>query len=117
MGALVKTEVVFRLEKEPNVYGNIFSQNCKIEIERTGGTIYLNYENRHDSVVGSFENLRIDNEVVLADIILFDESLKIKEIQDRIEYAIEGGIVKRSESGEVEHFKIKRVAVLMHNKF
>lgn len=110
----MKTELVFKLEKEPVGYGQVFSPNCKIKIEKTEGTTYLNYENRSERAVGYFKNLRQEGELLLAEVCLYEN---LKSIEDRIEYAIEGAVIKKNEAGEVESVRIYGVAALMHNKF
>lgn len=109
-----KTQLVFKLEQKPDGYGQVFSQNCKITIERTDGPLYLNYDKRQQRVMGFFNNLRQEGEAIIADIRLLDTMMPI---EDRLEYAIEGAISKRNEKDEAEEVKIKGVSALMHNKF
>lgn len=109
----MKTELVFKLEKEPNGFNQIFSPNCKIKINKPEGLLYLNYEHRPERVIGYYENLRQDGEVFLADIKLFDN---MKVIEHRFEYAIEGYIMKKNEQNEVESIEIKGVSALMYSE-
>lgn len=110
----MKTELVFKLEKEPAGFGQVFSPNCKVKIDNKDGQVYLNYEHRIERVVGSYTNLRQEGEVILADVEVFG---KLKGLEDRIEYAIEGSIIQKNEKGEVESIRIKGVGALMSNKF
>lgn len=110
----MKTELVFKLEKEPTGFGQVFAQNCKVKIKNTEGLLYLNYEKRPERVVGSYKNLRQEGEMILADVQLFE---KLRVIEDRIEYAIEGAISQKNDKGEVEAIEVKGVGALMDNKF
>lgn len=110
----MNTELVFKLEKHPVGYGQNFAPNCRVKIERTEGVMCLNYERRPDRAVGHFKNLRQEGEVILADVELFQN---YKILENRFEFAIEGGIIGRNDLGEVTSVAIKGVAVLMHNKF
>lgn len=110
----MKTELVFKLERQPAGYGQTFAPNCRVKIERTEGVMCLNYERRPDRAVGHFKNLRQEGELILADVELF-ENYRI--LENRFEFAIEGGIMVKNEYGEVTSVSIKGVAVLMHNKF
>ena len=107
----MKTELVFRLEKEPNGYRQIFSSKCKIKIVNTKGILYLDYNKRHP--VGSFENLRNSGELIIADIEIWQN---FKLLEDRFEYAIEGSITKKNKQNECEEVEIKSVAALMPPK-
>jgi hypothetical protein len=104
----VATELVFKLEKEPKGYKHSFAPNCKVNVPNTKGIVYLDYDRRH--AVGTFENLRTDGEVVTADITIFE---KMKVIEERFEYAIEGDIIKTNDDQMVEEVSIKGVAVTM----
>lgn len=110
----MKTELVFKLEKEPSGYGKVFAPNCQVKIARTEGLMFLNYENRTERAMGHFKNLRQEGELILADVELFEN---VKNLEDRFEYAIDGAILKKNENEEVLSVTIKGVAVLMHNKF
>jgi len=110
----MKTEIVFKLEKNPDGFNQTFSPNCKVNISSPDGVLYLNYEKRAERVVGFYKNLRQEGEVILADVELHNQ---VKLVEDRIEYAIEGSIVKKNENNEVEEVNVKGVGALMHNKF
>ena len=94
----MKTQLVFKLEKEPKGFGQVFTQDCDIKIKNTEGLLYLNYEKRSERVVGSYKNLRKDGENILADVELFE---KLRVIEDRIDYSIEGAISRKNDKGEV----------------
>ena len=106
----MKTELVFKLEKEPKGFGQVFAQNCNVKIKNTYGLLYLNYEKRAERVVGSYKNLRQEGELILADVELFE---KLRVIENRLEYAIEGAISRKNEKGEVEAIEIRGVGALM----
>lgn len=110
----MKNQKVFKLEQQPDGFGQTFSPNCEITIEKTEGQLYLNYENRNERIVGHYKNLRREGEVFLADIDLFDH---MKPIEGRLEFSIEGSVLKKNEKGEAESVVIKRAAALMPNKF
>ena len=104
----MKTELIFKIEKEPVGYGQQFSPNCKIHISRDKGILYLDYQRRHP--VGSFQNLRTNGDLVLADIEIFQN---FKDIEYRFEYAIDGAIVKKNEKNECEEVEIHSITALM----
>lgn len=108
-----KTQLVFKLEKEPNGFNQVFAPNCEVKIKNTEGLLYLNYEKRAERVVGLYKNLRQEGEAILADVML-NESLS--PIEFRFDYAIEGAISKRNDKGEVESVEVLGVGVLMDNK-
>jgi hypothetical protein len=101
------------MEKNPDGYGQTFAQNCKVKIERTEGQLYLNYEKRAERIVGHFTNLRQEGELILADISLLPHAASV---ESRLEYAIEGGIVSKNESNEVDSLNVKGVSAVMHFK-
>lgn len=110
----MKTELVFKLEKEPKGFGQVFTQDCDIKIKKTEGIFYLNYEKRSERAVGSYKNLRKEGENILADVELFE---KLLVIENRIDYAIEGAISLKNSKGEVEAIEIHGVGALMDNRF
>ena len=107
----MKTELVFKLEKEPKGYGQRFVPGCKVTVKNTKGIMYLDYSNRHP--VGTFENLRCDGEQVLADVELFE---KFRNLEHRFEYAISGSVKEKNNDGECNEVQIEAVAVLMPAK-
>lgn len=108
-----KTQLVFKLEKEPVGFGQVFTQNCEVKIKRTDGPLYLNYEKRAERIVGSYKNLRQEGEMILADIQL---AKSLAPIENRFEYAIEGAVIKKNNNGEVESIEISGVGAIMENK-
>ena len=110
----MKTELVFKLEKEPTGFGQVFAQNCKFKIKNTDGLLYLNYEKRPERVVGFYKNLKQEGEVFVADIRLHEQ---VQAVENRLEYAIEGSILAKNEKGEVESVEITGLGALMDNKF
>lgn len=109
----MKTELVFKLEKEPDGYRQVFAQNCKFSIKNSDGLLYLNYEKRQERVVGFYKNLKQDGEVFVADIILHEQ---VQSVEHRLEYVIEGKILKKDNKGEVESVEITGLGALMDNK-
>ena len=110
----MKTELVFKLEKEPAGFGQVFAQNCKFKVKNTDGLLYLNYEKRPERVVGFYKNLKQEGEVFVADIRLHEQ---VQAVENRLEYAIEGKIVSKNDKGEVESIEITGLGALMDNKF
>ena len=110
----METKLVFKLEKEPAGFGQVFAQNCDVKIKNTEGLLYLNYEKRSERVVGSYKNLRKDGENILADVEIFE---KLRVIESRINYAIEGAISRKNDKGEVEAIEVQGVGALMDNRF
>jgi len=110
----METKLVFKLEKEPAGFGQVFAQNCDVKIKNTEGLLYLNYEKRAERVVGSYKNLRKEGENILADVELFE---KLRVIENRIDYSIEGAISQKNEKGEIEAIEVRGVGALMDNKF
>lgn len=108
-----KTQLVFKLEKEPNGFNQVFAPNCEVKIKNTDGVLYLNYEKRAERVVGSYKNLRQEGEMILADVQLIES---LTSIEDRIEYAIEGAVIKKNDNGEAESIEVRGVGALMENK-
>ena len=106
----MKTELVFKLEREPQGYGVIFSPNCKINIVNTKGVLYLDYNKRHP--VGMFENLRQQGELLMADVEIFEN---VQSVEHRFEYAIQGD-AKRNENDECIQAEIYSVSALMPSK-
>jgi hypothetical protein len=109
----MKTKLVFKLERSPEGFGQIFSPNCNIEIINNKGFVYLNYEKRNSRIMGHFDNLRKEGEVIVADITLFERHIPIEH---RLEYAIEGFIVSKNDK-EVTSLKISGIGALMDSKF
>jgi hypothetical protein len=109
-----KTELVFKLEKNPEGFSQVLAQNCEVKIKNSEGLLYLNYEHRPERVVGSYKNLRQEGELILADVRLIES---LTPIEDRIEFSIEGSVLKKNEAGEAEAIEVKGVGALMHNKF
>lgn len=107
----MKTQLVFKLEKQPQDYNQMFAPNCKVNISNTKGIIYLDYDRRH--AVGAFENLQTNGEIVTADITIFE---KMKIIEHRFEYSIEGDIVKKNDDQLIEEISITGVAVTMPSR-
>jgi hypothetical protein len=110
----MSTELVFKLEKNPEGFDYTFASDCKIEIRNTEGNLYLNYENRIERIVGSFKNMRTEGECILAEVKLFEN---LEPIKHRLEFAIDGAILSQNSNGEVDHIVANRPAVIMHNKF
>lgn len=110
----MSTKLVFKLEKEPDGFNQVFAQNCKFKINSVDGLLYLNYEKRPERVVGFYKNLRQDGEIFIADIRLHEQ---VKTVEDRLEYAIEGKIVSKNKNGEVESVEITGLGAIMDNKF
>lgn len=113
-GVKMKTELIFKLEKEPAGFGQVFDSNCSVKIKKTEGNLYLNYEKRAERIVGSYKNLRQEGENILADVEIFD---KLKVLESRLEYSIEGAILEKNENGEVKSIEVNSVAALMDSKF
>jgi len=109
----MKTQLVFKMEQKPDGYGQTFAPNCKVKIEKTDGQLYLNYEKRAERIVGHYKNLRQEGELLLAEVELFPHA---KSVEDRFEYAIEGGIISKNSSNEVESISVKGVSAVMHFK-
>lgn len=107
-----KTELVFKLEKEPAGFGQVFAQNCKIKIKNTEGPLYLNYEKRPERVVGFYKNLRQEGEVILADIRLHEQ---VQGVEHRLEYSIEGAVLAKNDKNEAESVEISGVGALMNS--
>jgi len=107
------TQLVFKMEKNPDGYNQTFAPNCKVKIEKTEGQLYLNYEKRAERIVGSYSNLRQEGELILADIKLLPHA---EQVESRFEYAIEGGILNRNSNGDVDSIKVKGVSAIMHSK-
>lgn len=110
----METKLVFKLEKEPAGFGQVFAQNCDIKIKKTEGILYLNYEKRSERAVGSYKNLRQEGENIVADVQLFE---KLRVIESRIDYSIEGAISQKNSKGEVEAIEVHGVGALMDNRF
>lgn len=110
----MKTQLVFKLEKNPEGFSQTLAADCKVKIDRTEGIMYLNYENRVERAVGRYANLRQEGENILADVELFE---KLQPIEERLEYSIEGSVMAKNENDEAKSIRIKGVAALMHNKF
>lgn len=110
----MKTELVFKFEKEPSGFGQVFAKNCKFSIKNSDGLLYLNYEKRPERVVGFYKNLKQDGEIFVADIRLHEQ---VQIVEERLEYAIEGKILTKNEQGEVESVEITGLGALMDNKF
>lgn len=110
----MKTELIFKLEKNPNGFNEVFAPNCEVKIKNREGLLYLNYEKRAQRIVGSYKNLRQEGEVILADVKLVQS---IVSIESRFEFSIEGSVIKHNDSGEVELLEVSGVAAIMDNKF
>lgn len=108
-----KTQLVFKLEKEPAGFGQVFVPNCEVKIKNTEGLLYLNYEKRAERIVGSYKNLRQEGEMILADVQLIES---LTTIENRFDYAIEG-TMKKNDKGEVTSIEVRGVGALMDNKF
>lgn len=106
----MKTELVFKLSREPDGYGQLFAPDCVVNVVNTKGILYLEYNSRHP--VGSFENLRCDGENILADIEIFEH---FKNIEHRFDYAI-GGHVAKQENAEAKMVLVHSVGALMKTK-
>lgn len=109
----MKTQIVFKLEKEPDGFGQVFAPDCKIDIKNKEGLLYLNYEKRTQRVVGSYKNLRQEGEVILADVELRGD---LTPIEHRIGYAIEGAVVKKNNNNEATSIVVKGVGALMDSE-
>jgi hypothetical protein len=107
---MTKTELVFKLEGEPNGYGQKFAPNCKVDIKADNGFVYLDYNNKY--LMGAFQNLRQEGEVLLADITLFEHH---EVISHRLEYSIAGSM-KKNDDGECTHLTVTGVGALMPPK-
>lgn len=110
----MKTQLVFKLESKPDGMNQAFAPNCKIDIKKTEGEVYLNYENRPERIVGFYKNLRQEGELILADIRLHEQA---QTVEDRLEYSIEGSVLSKNEKDEATSVVIIRPAVIMNNKF
>lgn len=109
-----KTQLVFKLEKKPAGFSQVLAEGCKVVIEKTSGPLYLNYEKRPERVVGFYDNLRQEGELILADIRLVES---LTPIEPRLDFSIEGSVSKHNDEGEAEAIKIVGVSALMDNKF
>lgn len=109
----MKTELVFKLEREPQGFNQVFAQGCKVNIKNPDGVLYLNYEKRPERVVGFYKNLRQEGELFLADIELHHQ---VKVVEDRFEYAIEGAVLSKNDKGEAELVDVKGVSAIMHTE-
>lgn len=108
-----KTQLVFKLEKNPDGFSYMFAEDCKFTIEKTDGPLYLNYEKRPERVVGFYNNLRQEGDLLLADIRLVES---LTPIEERLEFSIEGA-VQKNDQNEVKSVKVVGVSAIMHNKF
>ena len=110
----MKTQLVFKLEKEPAGFGQVFAPNCSVKIKKSEGHLYLNYEKRAERVVGFYKNLRQEGENILADVEIFE---KLKPVENRFEYSIEGAILEKNTNDEVTSIEVQGIGALMDNKF
>lgn len=106
----MKTELVFKLERSPDGYGTVFAHNCRVDVKSTKGQIYLDNNSRHP--IGSYENLRLEGEVLLADIKVYDKMLPIEE---RFDYSIVGKVISTNENKECTALEVTGVGALMPN--
>lgn len=104
----MKTQLVFKLEKQPLGYGQTFAPDCKVKILNTKGHVYLDYNRKW--IMGSFENLRQEGEIILADVELFKNN---EVIEHRLEYAVEGAYLDKNDKGEITSIAVKGVGALM----
>lgn len=109
----MKDQIVFKLEKEPNGFSQVFAPDCKIDIKNKEGLLYLNYEKRAQRVVGSYKNLRQEGEVILADVELRGD---LTPVEHRITYSIEGDVVKKNDNNEAISIVIQGVGALMDSE-
>lgn len=107
------TEIVFKLEQNPDGFTQALAPDCKVKIKKTYGYLYLNYEKRESRIVGTYVNLRLEGENVLADVKLFD---KYQSLESRFGYSIEGEIAKKNDKNEVEDIVVTGVGAIMDSK-
>lgn len=108
----MKSQLLFRLEKQPAGFNAILAPDCKVEIPHKSGQLNLNYG---QSIVGHYDNLRIDGEAIIADIYL-DQSLD-DGTKNRFEYSISGDVLKTNDKGEANLIRVRSAVAIMSNKF
>lgn len=108
----MKTKLIFKLEGEPEGFNAKLSPDCKVKITNKKGPLILNYENRR--IVGSYDNLRLEGEVILADIELNDD---LKLMEDRFQYSISGKVLDHNDKNEGNLISVDAAVAIMNNKF
>jgi hypothetical protein len=107
-----KTQMVFKIEKNPNGYGQSIASDCKFDIPQKDGLLYLNYEKRPERVVGAYKNLRQEGEVLLADVSLVES---LTTIEHRFEYGIDASVLSKNDSGDATSVQVRGVSAIMHS--
>lgn len=105
----MKTKLVFKFEKEPVGFGQVFSQNCKFILRNTNGSLSVDYKRNIECCIGSYENLRQEGELIFADIFLME---KYSSMEDNLEYTVEGRVLARNFKKEVEEVEIVGVTAI-----
>jgi hypothetical protein len=99
----MKHQVVFKLQNRVAGFHHPFAQNCKINLLKSEGLVYLNYEKTMRSVVGMFENLSVHGgEAITADITYTDNN----SVEKHTHIAIEAFAKKLNEAGEVTEIHV-----------
>lgn len=104
----MKTRMVFKLEKESKDYGQKFAPDCKINISKPNGIVYLDSNDRHP--VGRFSDLSTNGEIVTAEIDIKED---LKGFEDRFQFSVEGFVNKKNEAQECVEITVVGVAADM----
>jgi len=98
----MKQQVVFKLQNRVAGFHHPFAQNCKINLLKSEGLVYLNYQKTMQNVVAMFENLSVHGgEAITADITYTDNNSVEKHTRISLD-----AYVKHNDKNEVSEIYV-----------